>query len=105
MSKYLNMGMPLKEVIYRTTKRPAEIIGHEELGDLKAGRDADIALLDIREGRFGFADAGHASLKGNRKLECIMTIRGGRIVYNPMAIGMPEWENVPSAYWESPGVL
>ena len=28
MSKYLNMGMPIEEVIYRTTKRPAEIIGH-----------------------------------------------------------------------------
>ncbi|MFR6274220.1 MAG: hypothetical protein ACLUL2_12080 [Blautia sp.] len=49
MSKYLNMGMPIEEVIYRTTKRPAEIIGHEELGDLKIGGEADIALLDIRK--------------------------------------------------------
>lgn len=95
MSKYLNMGMPIEEVIYRTTKRPAEIIGHRELGDLKIGREADIALLDIRDGNFGFADAGHASMRGNRKLECIMTIRAGEIVYNPMALGMPEWEHDP----------
>lgn len=105
MSKYLNMGMSVKEVIYRTTKRPAEIIGHPELGDLKIGREADITLLQIREGSFGFADAGHASMRGSRKMECIMTIRAGEIVYNPMAIGMPEWENAPRAYWESPGVI
>ena len=105
MSKYLNMGMPIEEVIYRTTKRPAEIIGHEELGDLKIGGEADIALLDIREGDFGFADAGHASMRGTKKLECIMTIRAGEIVYNPMALGMPEWEHAPRAYWESPGVI
>lgn len=105
MSKYLNMGMSLNEVIYRTTKRPAEIIGHEELGDLNVGREADMALLDIREGRFGFADAGHASLKGNKNLECVMTIRGGKVVYNPMAMGMPEWENAPEPYWKSPGVI
>mgnify|MGYP000284915728 FL=1 len=34
-----------------------------------------------------------------------MTIRAGEIVYNPMALGMPEWEHAPRAYWESPGVI
>lgn len=94
MSKYLNMGMPLEEVIYRTTKRPAELIGHPELGDLKIGRCADLAVLKQRTGQYGFADASGSSMAGNTMLECQMTIRKGEIVYNPMAIGMPNWETI-----------
>ena len=50
MSKYLNIGMPLEEVLYRTTARPAEIIGHQELGKLEVGMDADISVLKVKEG-------------------------------------------------------
>lgn len=80
MSKYLSMGMPLEEVIYRTTKGPARIIGHEELGDLRPGAFGDVAVLRVEEGHFGYADSGHARMNGNKRLECVMTIRAGRIV-------------------------
>lgn len=96
MSKYLNMGMPLAEVIYRTTKRPAQVIGHPELGDISIGSCADIAVLKQSEGKYGFADSGSTSMAGNRRLECMMTIRAGKIVYNPMAIGLPDW-NIKTA--------
>ncbi len=105
MSKYLSMGMTLEEVIFRTTKRPAEVIGHTELGDLRIDGCADIAVLKVQEGQFSYADSGHARMNGNKRLECIMTIRGGQIVYDPMALAMPLWETAPKAYWESPGVL
>lgn len=105
MSKYLSMGMPLEEVIYRTTKRPAEVIRHDELGDMRIGGCADVAVLRVKEGSFGYGDSGHARMKGDKKLECVLTIRAGSIVYNPGALGMPEWETAPEAYWRSPGVL
>lgn len=105
MSKYLSIGMTLEEVIFRTTKRPAEVIGHTELGDLRIDGCADIAVLKVQEGQFSYADSGHARMNGNKRLECIMTIRGGQIVYDPMALAMPLWETAPRAYWESPGVL
>ena len=66
---------------------------------LKQGFYPDTISTDL------YLDAGHASMRGNKKLECIMTIRAGEIVYNPMALGMPEWEHAPRAYWESPGVI
>ncbi len=105
MSKYLNIGMPLEEIIYRTTQRPAEILRHPELGTLRKGSCADIAVLQIENGKYGFYDGGHARMDGSQKLECIMTIRNGKIVYDLNAYSMVNWEQAPAAYWSSPGVL
>lgn len=105
MSKYLSMGMSIKEVVYRTTKRPAEVIGHEELGDLKIGACGDVAVLKIEEGKFSYADSGHARMDGNKRLDCVMTIREGKVVYDPGGLSMPAWETAPAAYWTPPGVL
>ena len=77
MSKYLNIGMPIEEVLYRTTARPAEVIGHTELGKLEVGMEADIAVLKLHEGKFGFADSGNARMDGKYKLECILTVSNG----------------------------
>src|SRR5579871_1903869 len=54
MSKFLNIGMPLDEVILRSTWTPAREIRHEELGNLSVGAAADIAVLRVEEGHFGF---------------------------------------------------
>ncbi len=102
MSKYLNMGMPLGEVIARSTYIPARQVGHPELGHLGVGSEADVAVLARRQGRFGFADCGKARLVGSEKLECVMTVRGGQIVYDPGGLSMPDWEHAPAAYWNVP---
>jgi dihydroorotase len=104
MSKCLSMGMPLQEVIMRSTVTPAREIGHPELGTLSVGAEADVAVLKHLEGMFGFADCGKAKMIGKEKLECAMTVRAGRIVYDPTGLSMPEWENAPEPYWEIPGL-
>lgn len=83
MSKYLSMGMPLPEVIMRTTKRPAEVLGMKGVGNLSVGGCADVAVLRTVEGPVHFADSGHARMAGNVRLECMATLRGGDIVYDP----------------------
>lgn len=105
MSKYLCMGMPLAGVIYRTTVRPAEVIRRPKLGTLSVGACADIALLRLWEEPVAYADSGRARLRGNLRIECAGTIRAGELVYNPYALGMPDWEDAPEAYWRAPGVL
>jgi dihydroorotase len=104
MSKCLSMGMPLQEVIMRSTVTPAREIGHTELGNLSVGSEADIAILKHLKGEFGFADCGKAKLIGKEKLECIVTIRGGSIVYDPTGLSMPEWKDAPAPYWEIPEI-
>lgn len=82
MSKYLNMGMDFKEVIKHATWAPANAIKRPDLGNLSEGAEADIAVLRIREGNFGFVDAGGFRLDGDQKLEAELTIRAGRIVWD-----------------------
>lgn len=99
MSKILSIGMPLQEVIFRSTVTPAREIGRPELGTLTVGVEADVAVLKRLEGSFGFTDCGRARMTGNQKLDCAMTIRAGKVVYDPTGFTMPEWPDAPAAYW------
>ncbi|MGZ5133514.1 MAG: amidohydrolase/deacetylase family metallohydrolase [Flavitalea sp.] len=89
MSKFLVMGMDLQSVIKASTWNPAVVIKREELGTLSVGSDADVAILNVREGKFGFWDYTGYRIEGNRKFECEMTIRGGKIVYDLNGIAFP----------------
>ena len=82
MSKCLAMGMSLREVIARSTFLPAGMVGHPELGRLSPGGPADVALWTLRKGNFGFKDSGGGRLRGNLRLECEMTIRGGEVQWD-----------------------
>jgi dihydroorotase len=100
MNKILNIGMPLQEVIMRSTVTPAQEIGHPELGNLSAGSEADVAVFKLLEGDFSFVDCGKARMEGNQKLECALTVRAGNIVFDPGGLSMPHWTEAPQAYWE-----
>lgn len=102
MSKCLCMGMPLEEVIQRSTSLPAQFIGRPELGTLSAGAGADVAVFKLLEGTFSYTDCGKAKIVGTQKLECQLTLRAGHIVYDPNGMSMPLWEHAPEAYWKLP---
>jgi dihydroorotase len=89
MTKFLVMGMDLQSVIKASTWRPAQIIKREELGHLSPGSEADIAILNLRKGKFGLFDYTGYKLESDKKLECEMTIRAGRIVYDLNGIANP----------------
>ena len=89
MSKFLFMGMPLNEVIKASTWAPAQVIKHEELGNLSVGAIADVAVLNLREGNFGFYDKTGYKVEGKRKFDCEMTIKDGKIVYDLNGIANP----------------
>lgn len=82
MSKYLAMGMPLTDVVQRASWNAAKAIQHEELGNLGEGALADICVFRIRDGNFGYVDAGGNVLTGNKKLEAELTIINGKIVFD-----------------------
>ncbi|MCD6520582.1 MAG: amidohydrolase/deacetylase family metallohydrolase [Anaerolineae bacterium] len=99
MSKFLNMGLSLEDVISRATLAPAREIGHPELGNLDVGAEADVAVLRLQEGQFSFIDCGKARMDGTKKLECVLTLRKGEIVFDPGGLSMPAWEEAPEDYW------
>ena len=92
MSKFLNMGMPLYEVIERSTVRPAQVIRWSRLGTLSVGAEADIAVLELLKGNFGFVDSGHAKLHGTQRLQCSLTVRRGEIVWDLNGLSWPDWQ-------------
>jgi len=89
MSKFLAMGMDLNSVINTSTWKPAQIINRKELGNLSVGSDADIAILNIRKGKFGLFDYTGYKIEADKKLECEMTVRAGKIVYDLNGIANP----------------
>jgi len=89
MSKFMAMGMDLQSVINASTWNPAREIKHEELGNLSVGAEADIAILNLRKGKFGFFDYVGKKIEADQKLEAEMTILGGKIVYDLNGIANP----------------
>lgn len=102
MSKFLAMGVPLEDVIRRSTMNPAQEIHRPELGTLSVGSAADIAVLQVLHGNFSYMDDGYARLDGNVQLIARMTVAGGRIVYDPSGLSMVEWRKAPKQYFTPP---
>jgi len=102
MSKFLAMGVPLEDVIRRSTLNPAREIHRPDLGTLSIGQDADIAVLDLMHGHFGYTDCGVAKLDANVQLATRMTIRAGRISYDPSGLSMVQWEKARPQYFTTP---
>jgi dihydroorotase len=96
MSKFLMLGVPLERVIEMSTTRPAAVLGRQnELGTLRPGTVADIALLDRREGRFVFTDSYSATRVGPELLVAACTIRRGEIVPGGGGLRMRHLEETP----------
>jgi dihydroorotase len=98
MSKFLALGLPLDEVILRSTWNPAREISQEQLGHLSVGAIADVAVLRLEKGDFGFLDMFGARLPGTQKLTCEMTLRDGRIAYELNGLARPRWDALPKGY-------
>lgn len=82
ISKLMNLGMSLQEVIEASTWKPAQVIQREELGHLSEGAVADIAVFSMHEGDFGYIDSRGYVLPGNEKLQPELTIRAGNVVWD-----------------------
>ena len=98
MDKFLAMGVSLDDVIRWSTWNPAREIKRDELGHLSPGAPADIAVLRLESGRFGFVDMYGARLKGTQKLTCELTVRDGKVVYDLNGITRPDWTTLPRDY-------
>jgi dihydroorotase len=82
MSKYLAMGMSLEDIITRATWNASKSIKREDLGNLSDGAVADVTVLSLLPGNFGFTDAGGNKITGDHKLEAELTVRAGKIVWD-----------------------
>jgi dihydroorotase len=83
ISKLMNLGMTLQDAILRSTVNPAKAIRRfPELGTLTEGSTADVAVFELEQGVFSFIDSARKKLTATRKLECVMTVRDGKVVFD-----------------------
>jgi dihydroorotase len=93
LSKFLNIGMSMEDVIAAASWRPAREIHHEELGHLSPGAPADVAVLRLVNGEFGFVDSARLRMKGTKKLVAELTLREGRVVWDLNGMSSEDWDH------------
>ncbi len=98
MSKFLNLGLPIETVIADSTWNPAREIHREDLGHLTPGAAADVTVLRLEQGNFGFVDSYGARMRGTKKLEAELTLRDGRVVWDRNGLSREDWDKLPRDY-------
>ena len=98
MSKFLALGMPLDKVVAANTWNAARAIKQPQLGHLSVGAVADVSVLRVEKGRFGFADQHGARLMGTERLRCELTIKDGKVVYDLNDMTGVDWDKLPPDY-------
>lgn len=91
MSKILNRGISLYDVVKMSSWNPAQQIKRLEFGHLSVGAPADVAVLRVDRGEFGFLDVRNGRLEGDKKIAAEMTIYGGRIAWDVNARASLDW--------------
>src|SRR5207302_8170992 len=86
MSKLLNIGESMDQVIEQSTWHPAREIKMDELGSLTVGAPADVAVLRVEKGRFGFVDTCGARMQTTQRSDCELTVKGGMVGYDQNGI-------------------
>jgi dihydroorotase len=98
MSKFLAMGMPITEVVARSTWEPAKAINHTELGTLTPGAPADIAILEFQERPCGLSDSGptgYRIMKADGRLINQVTIKDGSVKFDYDGLSKDDWVDTP----------
>jgi dihydroorotase len=101
MSKVLNIGLTMDDVIAKSTWAPARQIRREELGHLSPGAVADLAVIRLETGDFGFVDVYGARMKGNKRLSAEVTVKDGRVVWDRNGLTRDDWDRLGN--YESQG--
>lgn len=92
MSKFLIHGVPLEDVIRKSTVEAAKAIRRPELGTLSEGRDADVAVMKVEKGKFGYLDNRKQRVMGDQRLTTEMTLRAGKVLYDLNGLASDDWK-------------
>lgn len=96
MGKMMTMGLSLTDVVKMSTANPARQIKQDTLGHLGVGAAADVAVLRVDKGRFGYVDFTGGRMEGTQRLTCEMTVRDGKVVYDLNGLIAQPWDKLPA---------
>jgi dihydroorotase len=90
--KLMLLGETVPQVVAEMTSHPAHEIKQEQLGNLSVGSVADVAVLSVETGNFGFVDMYNTKMMGTKRLVCELTLRNGKVVYDFNGISADMWD-------------
>jgi dihydroorotase len=106
LSKFLNLGLTLPEVIERATSRPAAAMRRPDLGTLQPGSVADVAIFSLEEGDYVFRDVRMQPRRGTKRLINTLTMIDGEVLERAPELPLQPWSAIPE--WQrgvvDPGV-
>jgi dihydroorotase len=98
MTRFLGLGFSLPDVVTMSTANPARALGEEgRLGSLAVGRQADISVLELRDGEWTVNDVVGATMRVTKAVVPFLTVKRGEVF-------TPEWGPRPWG-WEPDRVL
>jgi dihydroorotase len=78
MSKFLNLGFSLEQIIAMTTINPAKVINRNpKLGTLQVGAPGDVSILEVIEGPVEFVDTRKNTRQGNVHIKPVTVVLAG----------------------------
>lgn len=81
MTKFLALGLDLKQVIEMSTTNPARTLGEEtRIGSLKPGMEADISILKLLNGKWNLVDSEQETVEVNSLISPVTTIKAGQVI-------------------------
>ncbi|MBI2157414.1 MAG: amidohydrolase/deacetylase family metallohydrolase [Candidatus Rokubacteria bacterium] len=93
MTRFLGLGFTLPQVVTMSTANPAKAIGAEQrLGSLAVGRQADVSVLELREGDWVVYDILGSPLRVDRAFAPHLTLKRG-------AVFTPDFGPRPWGWW------
>ena len=96
LSKFLALGLDLRDVVAMATEAPARILRYQDRGTLRVGALADIALFRLHQGSFPLYDNTGEMRTGRQMLRNVETIVGGRVLerrpMTPRAVWAEQWD-------------
>lgn len=96
LSKFLNLGMSLRDVIERATARPARAIRKPDLGTLRPGSRADVALFRVEQGEYTFYDVDMRPRSGRTRLVSTLTLIAGEVLPRTPERPPQVWATLPA---------
>jgi dihydroorotase len=95
LSKFLMLGMSIEQTIDRATVKAAHAMARPDLGTLKIGSVADVAVFALDEGDFTFYDVAMVERRGRRRLRNVLTIRAGEVMDRVPMPPLQPWAPLP----------
>lgn len=93
MSELMSLGSSLADVVRMTTWSPAQEIKRPQLGNLDIDSQADLAVLRLEQGHFGFLDSAGARNFGTQRIRCEATLQRGQVVWDLSGMAGENWKD------------